>query len=1375
MNCLVFATFCQKYVKNRTYLNRSITYLSLFLLLFLGSQLSQAQRPFSCFAISDEGNPDVLFIYNSQLEQWEKIGSTGISGIEALAYDPFNRIVYSCNNNILGTIDTLNGDFTPVITSGDDKIGVVNGANGSHTIRDIDGLTFDPFTGTLWASERRESNSTDNDYILKLNPTTGKFIPDAFGPGVDYVVAEEVWDSVQNKFVYDVDDISLDPYKGDLYAISNQGGAGGMLTILNKTDGTPQQIIGSFQGIDDIEALGFYNRGGFFGSTGNNSPDANDKNKFFIIEKNNAAMTQVGPIDPSNDERDFEACDCLTGKLNYISGRVYDDANKNQQDNSPEVGVQNVVVELYRDIDSNAVFNPNLDFPLLKDTTDVNGEFNFGFASTGHFVMKIDTATIPIQYDLSTDNLEFTYFFDVDSTDFNNDFGLCVPVCDVEIEDIAVRECYEQAGSSQTDVIVTVSWRNAPPNDSIAIQLNGTTAYINPDIDTNPSGESSPRSVIFTLPANNSSYPINVSFVGDNTCSTDSMVTTPEACPIAPDCTSGDGEIGGLVFSDYDMDGEIDSLEFGVSGIMVIAYGTNSVPLDTAYTDQYGKYTFTGMPDNEKVRIEFHDLPSYLSPSLNGNEAGTTVQFVTEPACNVNLGVNNPSDYCQVDPPLTTNCYIFGNQLSTDATVTDVLVSFPYNAGNDGSSTTPTDYDAPMATHRANANEMGTTFGLAYQRQTNTLFATAFMKRFTGFGPNGTGAIYQLDTKTGTISEFLNVDNYFGADAAGADPHPNETTDWFRDNDGSLAVGKVSFGDLDISSDDNTLYTINLATRELYEIQIGVPATAPPTIKNIAIPFPTDCDSLDVRPFAVKYYNGLVYVGITCTGESTTTDPAYAPLGNPNALRAYVYTFDPATGMFNTTPVLDMPLNYPRECADVGTFADCDDWAPGEWNAWIPGIWPQQFPPKSQLSWPSYPMPWLTDIEFNNGDMILGIRDYFGDITGVKVMANPATSDQISSVTAGDILKACPNNQGGWTIETNASCWGENPTNGVNKESGPNGGEFYWDDFLIKDGQPWHPELTLGGLYQQAGANSIVATAYDAIPIQGYTLDGGIIWFNNATGKRTNSYRLFDGTTSPTDPYFGKANGLGDLEAFCDAAPLEIGNYVWIDADGDGIQDPEELPLANISVTLYDANGDSLTTVQTDANGEYYFNDNVLAPLNDSLRYNTTYYILVGTGGQFDVNEEKLNDSLTLTIDSVGMGIDQYLNDSNGELLPNNLTLGDMIANLPFTTVVTGEPGSVDHSYDFGFSACTISSAITPRDSTICIGDPIDITCTGGTVYYWSTNDQTATITVSPTVNTTYYVTITNGNNCATVDSVMVLTKTCCEPPKCLPVDVNKN
>ncbi|MGB1253543.1 MAG: SdrD B-like domain-containing protein, partial [Candidatus Promineifilaceae bacterium] len=57
------------------------------------------------------------------------------------------------------------------------------------------------------------------------------------------------------------------------------------------------------------------------------------------------------------------------------------------------------------------------------------------------------------------------------------------------------------------------------------------------------------------------------------------------------------------------------------------------------------------------------------------------------------------------------------------------------------------------------------------------------------------------------------------------------------------------------------------------------------------------------------------------------------------------------------------------------------------------------------------------------------------------------------------------------------------------------------------------------------------------------------------------------------------------------AVPASIGDFIWYDIDGDGVQDPDEGGLANMTVVLYDINGTPIMTTTTDANGSYLFDE----------------------------------------------------------------------------------------------------------------------------------------------------------------------------------------
>ena len=80
-----------------------------------------------------------------------------------------------------------------------------------------------------------------------------------------------------------------------------------------------------------------------------------------------------------------------------------------------------------------------------------------------------------------------------------------------------------------------------------------------------------------------------------------------------------------------------------------------------------------------------------------------------------------------------------------------------------------------------------------------------------------------------------------------------------------------------------------------------------------------------------------------------------------------------------------------------------------------------------------------------------------------------------------------------------------------------------------------------------------------------------------------------------------------------------IGDFVWNDTNGDGVQDPGETGIPGITVTLYDSNGDVIATTTTDQNGNYVF-DNL--PAGD-------YTVVVGSG------PDGTNPSTPTSVDAV--------------------------------------------------------------------------------------------------------------------------------------------
>lgn len=112
--------------------------------------------------------------------------------------------------------------------------------------------------------------------------------------------------------------------------------------------------------------------------------------------------------------------------------------------------------------------------------------------------------------------------------------------------------------------------------------------------------------------------------------------------------------------------------------------------------------------------------------------------------------------------------------------------------------------------------------------------------------------------------------------------------------------------------------------------------------------------------------------------------------------------------------------------------------------------------------------------------------------------------------------------------------------------------------------------------------------------------DGTLIYPYSATpevlvpGPGTYHYDLT--VTNPATGCATTVNAVVIVE-FCPTlsppppVPASLGNYVWVDEDGNGLQDEGEPGIPNVAVILKDGSGTPLDTLTTDAEGGYLFTD----------------------------------------------------------------------------------------------------------------------------------------------------------------------------------------
>lgn len=726
--------------------------------------------------------------------------------------------------------------------------------------------------------------------------------------------------------------------------------------------------------------------------------------------------------------------------------------------------------------------------------------------------------------------------------------------------------------------------------------------------------------------------------------------------------------IGGLVWEDIRFDGDTSTEQtvYGVAGIHVTIFNHLNELVQTTTTDVDGNYLFSNLIGNQ-YRVEFTiptNMQSYTKPTVKGINSHTSIQFVTVGNC-ANLGVSNPSRYCDDNPLLITPCFISGNPLAGgSAGEGDVLVSYPYADG-----ATKSDVNL-LALNK----EIGSTWGVAYAKTSKDIYAAALVKRHTGFGPLGIGGIYRIndtDPSNPVIEEWLDLAKE-GIDV-GENPRmvnlPNDPITSSSDPEAFDAVGKIGLGDLDISEDEKSLYVLNLNNNGAL---VTIDIASKKVVQNIPIANPGCGTPEDVRPWALSVYKGAIYVGLVCSGE----------IAGGGDMQFFVQKYEDNT----VTTVLNESLNYEKGFVHLTYNKGFGDGAPilcKNWETWVndfSGI----HTANSSVSGPRWcrPQPILSNIDFDlDGSMVLAFMDRTGHQTGyLQATTDPNNTLLGNGYIGGDILRA-HNNQGTFVLESGGKTL-DGKGSGLNNLlgsigadtviQGPGGGEFYSGEkfsFL-------HQETSMGGMVLSPHDNNVALNVMD--PTKVFT--GGTMWLSNATGESERVFVLYDSDPTLQAGTFGKAAGLGDLELSCAAAPIELGNYVWDDKNSDGIQNPEEPGIDGVKVELVKG-GIVIASTTTQNGGQYYFTADGTAGQTwttpgDKVLPEMEYCIRIA------LDDPSLSESVPT--------LPNKDDSPNGDARDNDAEPIDGYAKI---TLTTGGSGETAHEYDFGFT------------SNLCLGD----------------------------------------------------------------------
>jgi hypothetical protein len=824
------------------------------------------------------------------------------------------------------------------------------------------------------------------------------------------------------------------------------------------------------------------------------------------------------------------------------------------------------------------------------------------------------------------------------------------------------------------------------------------------------------------------------------------------AALVAPGSAAGTDALNGKVFVDLNNDGIRQTSEVGLSGVAVKVTATDGTSAATT-SGANGAYSLAlSSIGAGPYRIEYSGWPANFRPGPHGANNGTSV-VRTQAGGTQDFGVVDPDTFCQNNPKLVLTCFVSGNAPQDLKTVTEFGVGGAQEVSSHDA-TKPLPAGAQAATTTVGTvTQTGSVYGTGYDPRSGNLYLGAFAKKYVPFGGGGSGAIL-VRRANGTITQFFNT-------GSSANRTPTSPNNWMTDP-WTDQIGKVGWGDIDVV--DGKLYAVNLEDRNLYVFTLDASgnATGAPT----KYPIPANATNPDdSRPFGLGHRGGLIYVG--------GVDSKQIAGGVPTA---WVRTFDPATGTFGAV-VTSFGLGFNRGCAYVAQREptwfepnpprDCSPVDGGTtWRAWgkAPATGTTEDPQFGIVRTSVNPQPELSAIEFGtDGAMMLGFRDRYGDQSGRMIPAGTGTNFLGQTVDLwdtsfafGDTLRLAQTQTGVWTLENNGTSGGVTGT--ANSGNGPGGGEFYDGDSSLYHAQTFgiaalegHDETTLGGLAYLPNSDRLVSTAYDVFgrwDLLGvkYLTNTGDAAPKGASSTDLNqqAQAVLQGTyggNNRNDPRtaipFGKANGLGDLEVLCDEAPIELGNYVWFDTNGNGLQDSGEPPLAGVTVKLLSATGQTLATAITDANGQYFF-ASAGAP---NLPATPAANIGVVTGGIKPHTAYSITfDSSTANLAAAGI---------TGPISPTTAGAAGATINsdgvssgggLPTVKLTTGGAGSNDHTFDQGYVTAVVTTTTTTAPPTSVASattvagatTTVSTTAPGASVLGVTTIAQATTVAPSP-------------------------------------------
>lgn len=816
-----------------------------------------------------------------------------------------------------------------------------------------------------------------------------------------------------------------------------------------------------------------------------------------------------------------------------------------------------------------------------------------------------------------------------------------------------------------------------------------------------------------------------------------------------------------------------------VAGVTATAYDAQGDVVGSAVSGSNGDYSI-GVADafSDALRVEFSGWPTELQPGYAAQGTApsplpaandTSVQFVTLGAGNtasgVDFGLVKPDQITQPNAPIATTVQSAGARALTSGPL-PAIVAQPWGLDGPGLSTTA------AVSKLARFEQTGSIWGMAYAQKSNDLFVSAMLKRMSAVGPLGIGGIYRTQDAllpNGSVNASATTADWFsfaGLPVSNAGNVPLDlglapTDRGLRRADQPAAdieafskSGRVGIGAIVTSPDSSRLFASNLHDGDVYAVDIANPDIAPSSAYRIPTPV-----GESQAIWAVQVHDGRLYIGYVDTGNAANGTPDPGKSARSKEMKAYVAStpidgvLDPAAPAPAWATELTIDLGYTKGSnihnwtAENGVKFDVQFPQMTRWNSWT-NTWNWAGGSVAKrgenrgVDLHQYPQAILGSIAFDvDGYLNLGFVDRTAIQSGNRSFpALPNDTSLWTTISNGDVVVAAPrsvstaaagcpalNESENYVLECGgkvgdrpvrtSATGGQEPS--YDNSQGPVGGEFFNDRRNLGIELPGienHNEIGLGAVTSYPGSRELATTAMDPLADAYNT---GLMWFDQRNGTATRGIDLVPGGGGGAGrPSFQKSGGLGAAALLAVAAPVEIGNRVWLDADLNGRQDADEPAINGAVVELWtaDAGGQPVdkiatrTTATIDGQpGTYYFrsDDSDVIAANNAHPFvpNASYVLVFQTGSTLALAGPNANHAgfaglqwsdLQRTSAEVRSDGTSETNDSNPDVVSGR------------ALITVGDRGHNNHTYDAGWYATNsyeLSKAFSPSNVVIPSGN----------------------------------------------------------------------